>query len=82
MREHKMNTNTTPPFTQEYVLELTHKQIQQVLKRSWDKTMNRLDDFTDDPEKTQEIKDTLFYLQGLLDHINGFGAYGDTDELD
>ena len=77
-----MTQQHTTPFTQEYVLELTHKQIQQVLKRSWDKTMNRLDDFTDDPEKTQEVKDTLFYLQELLDHINGFGAYGDTDELD
>ena len=61
-----MDDMNRPDFTKDYVIRTTLNHMMESINISTRKTINRVREFEDDPEKTEEIKDTLDSLNALI----------------
>lgn len=60
------------PFSQDYVLRLTAKNMRKSIDISIRKTFERVAEFADDPEKSREVFETLSHLHTMRRQIDDF----------
>jgi hypothetical protein len=53
------------PFSSQYVIHTTIKHMGKCIETSIKKTLDRLPEFANDPEKSQEVFKTLGHLQSM-----------------
>ncbi|MDB4575347.1 hypothetical protein N9112_00125 [bacterium] len=58
------------PFSMEYVIGVTARYMRRDIEMSIEKTLNRMPEYANDPEKSQEIFKTLSVLQSIKNQIN------------
>ena len=60
------------PFTLEYVIDATKDNMVKSVDFSINRTIQRLEEFDEDPKGQKRIHDTLKRLTEIKDHINGY----------
>jgi len=69
-----MTENTTRPFSMGYVLRTTAKHMRKSIDISIRKTFERVAEFADDKEKSEEVFRTLSFLHMMRKGLDDFQA--------
>jgi hypothetical protein len=67
-----MDRDSIKPFSMGYVLRTTAKHMRKSIDISIRKTFERIEEFAEDPEKSQEIFKTLASLHTLRNQLDQF----------
>lgn len=67
-----MNRDSIKPFSMGYVLRTTAKHMRKSIDISIRKTFERIEEFAEDPDKSQEIFKTLASLHTLRNQLDQF----------
>lgn len=67
------------PFSMSHVLRTTAKHMRKSIDISIRKSFERLPEFTDNPEKSQEVFKTLAYLHKMRKQLDDFQAENASD---
>lgn len=62
------------PFSQGYVLRTTAKHMRKSIDISIRKTFERVEEFAEDPQKSQEVFKTLSFLHTMRKQLDDFQA--------
>lgn len=64
--------NTQKPFSMQYVLRTTAKHMHKSIEISIKKTLSRVEEFSDNREKSAEVLRTLSFLYGMQKQLDTF----------
>jgi len=67
-----MNAPRKKPFSRSYVMQLTAKHCMLAIDTSISRTLARIAEFENDPEKSKEVFSTLSSLHALRETLTGF----------
>lgn len=62
-------TQTTKPFSKSFVIGLTGRVMLKAINKSIGMTVERIEEFADNQEKSREVFETLAHLQALKQNV-------------